>query len=301
MLQVKNVSFSYTDSITLNNIDFSLEKGMNLAVIGESGCGKSTLLKLIYGLYDLDKGSIFWNNVEVLGPKFNLIPGMDFMKYLAQDFDLMPFITVAENIGKYLSNSYPEQKNARIAEAARIKAAKLEAERLEAKRLSDERAAKAATEKAEQESWARERDRRSRESEKYAKARRDALKKAGVFETDVLNLIVDAKSYEGKQVFLQCAINLVSSGGGNCWSADDKQRVSIDDEGIDKETFKWMLQNCRNQYSTDNARYCQFAPVVGTVVGSSFPRLKNVYFYELCKKRVRYPSSLEDCDTSAHE
>ncbi len=120
MLQVKNVSFSYTDSITLNNIDFSLEKGMNLAVIGESGCGKSTLLKLIYGLYDLDKGSIFWNNVEVLGPKFNLIPGMDFMKYLAQDFDLMPFITVAENIGKYLSNSYPEQKNARIAELLEI-------------------------------------------------------------------------------------------------------------------------------------------------------------------------------------
>ena len=120
MLQVKNVTFSYSDSITLNNIDFSLEKGMNLAVIGESGCGKSTLLKLIYGLYDLDKGHIFWNDVEVLGPKFNLIPGMDFMKYLAQDFDLMPFITVAENIGKYLSNSYPEQKNARIAELLEI-------------------------------------------------------------------------------------------------------------------------------------------------------------------------------------
>ena len=120
MLQVKNVSFSYSDSITLNSIDFSLEKGINLAVIGESGCGKSTLLKLIYGLYDLDKGHIFWNDVEVLGPKFNLIPGMDFMKYLAQDFDLMPFITVAENIGKYLSNSYPEQKNARIAELLEI-------------------------------------------------------------------------------------------------------------------------------------------------------------------------------------
>jgi ABC-type sulfate/molybdate transport systems ATPase subunit len=120
MLQVKNVSFSYSDSITINNIDFSLKKGINLAVIGESGCGKSTLLKLIYGLYDLDKGHIFWNDVEVLGPKFNLIPGMDFMKYLAQDFDLMPFITVAENIGKYLSNSYPEQKNARIAELLEI-------------------------------------------------------------------------------------------------------------------------------------------------------------------------------------
>ena len=120
MLQVQNISFSYKDSVTINNISFSLEKGKNLAIIGESGCGKSTLLKLIYGLYDLDEGQIFWNNIEVLGPKFHLIPGMDYMKYLAQDFDLMPFITVAENIGKYLSNFYPEQKKERIAELLEI-------------------------------------------------------------------------------------------------------------------------------------------------------------------------------------
>jgi ABC-type sulfate/molybdate transport systems ATPase subunit len=120
MLKVKKISFSHQDKPTINTISFELKKGRSVAVIGESGCGKSTLLKLIYGLYDLDKGHIFWNDVEVLGPKFNLIPGMDFMKYLAQDFDLMPFITVAENIGKYLSNSYPEQKNARIAELLEI-------------------------------------------------------------------------------------------------------------------------------------------------------------------------------------
>jgi hypothetical protein len=193
-----------------------------------------------------------------------------------------------------------QRKNARIAEAARVKAAKLEAERLEAKRLSDERAAKAAAEKAEQEARAKERDRRSRESEKYVKARRDALKKADVIETDVLDLIVNAKSYEGKQVFLRCVINLMDSYGGNCWSADDKQRISIDNEGIDKENFKWLLQSCRNQYSTDNAQYCKYASIVGTVAGSSVPRLKNVYFYELCKRRSSYPTSLEDCDTSAH-
>lgn len=43
-----------------------------------------------------------------------MIPGVDAMKYLAQDFDLMPFITVAENVGKYLSNIYPEKKAERI-------------------------------------------------------------------------------------------------------------------------------------------------------------------------------------------
>ena len=120
MLVVKDISFSYSDSPNINSISFSLTKGNNLALIGESGCGKSTLLKLIYGLYDLEEGQIFWNQTEVLGPKFHLIPGMPFMKYLAQDFDLMPFITVAENVGKYLSNFFPEEKQARISELLEI-------------------------------------------------------------------------------------------------------------------------------------------------------------------------------------
>lgn len=115
MLEVKGISFSYQEKPTIKSVSFSLEKGKNLAIIGESGCGKSTLLKLIYGLYDLDEGKLFWNDAEILGPKFNLIPGVDAMKYLAQDFDLMPFITVAENVGKYLSNIYPEKKSERIA------------------------------------------------------------------------------------------------------------------------------------------------------------------------------------------
>lgn len=120
MLFVQDLTFSYLKDITLSNINFSLEKGKSLAIIGESGCGKSTLLKLIYGLYDLNDGQIFWNDIEVLGPKYNLIPGMDFMKYLAQDFDLMPFITVAENVGKYLSNIDSEKKWNRVKELLEI-------------------------------------------------------------------------------------------------------------------------------------------------------------------------------------
>ena len=116
MLQVENITFSYDKNKVIKNIDFTVNKGLNIAIIGESGCGKSTLLKLIYGLYDLDQGQIFWNDKEVLGPKFHLVPGMPYMKYLAQDFDLMPFITVAENVGKYLSNIHPEKKQNRINE-----------------------------------------------------------------------------------------------------------------------------------------------------------------------------------------
>jgi ABC-type Fe3+/spermidine/putrescine transport system ATPase subunit len=116
MLEVKNISFSYTQNNVIDSVDFVLPPGANLSVIGESGCGKSTLLKLIYGLMDTDRGEIRWNGQEVSGPKFNLIPGMPQMKYLAQDYDLMPYITVAENVGRYLSNTQKEYKEQRIDE-----------------------------------------------------------------------------------------------------------------------------------------------------------------------------------------
>lgn len=116
MLQVKNISFSYNKQVILENISFSVRAGDHMSIIGESGSGKSTLLKLLYGTYDLKEGHIFWKEQEILGPKYNLVVGPEFMKYVAQEFDLMPFISVSENIGAFLSNFYPEEKQARISE-----------------------------------------------------------------------------------------------------------------------------------------------------------------------------------------
>ena len=116
MLQVKNISFTYIENPVIENISFEIAKGQNVALIGESGCGKSTLLKLMYGLYDLDNGEIHYEDKQILGPKYNLIPGEDYIKYLAQDFDLMPYVTVEENVGKFLSNIYKAEKKARVQE-----------------------------------------------------------------------------------------------------------------------------------------------------------------------------------------
>ncbi|MFV8373928.1 ABC transporter ATP-binding protein [Flavobacterium sp. LB1P62] len=116
MLEIKNISFTYIENPVIKNVSFEIAKGQNIAVIGESGCGKSTLLKLIYGLYDLDQGEITYDNKLILGPKQNLIPGEDYIKYLAQDFDLMPYISVEENVGKFLSNIYKDKKKARVQE-----------------------------------------------------------------------------------------------------------------------------------------------------------------------------------------
>lgn len=119
MLKVNNISFGYTSTEVLKNISFNVNKGDYIAVIGESGCGKSTLLEIIYGLLHIDKGAVYWNNEKLLGPNFYLIPGEDFMKYLPQDFDLMPYITVEENIGKNISSLDPN-KQQRIKELLEV-------------------------------------------------------------------------------------------------------------------------------------------------------------------------------------
>lgn len=119
MLKLQKVSFSYESEPVLKNISFKIERGQNVSIIGESGCGKSTLLKLIYGLLHTE-GKVTWNGEELLGPNFNLVPGEPFIKYLAQDFDLMPPLTAAENVGKHLSNFYPVKKKRRIKELLEV-------------------------------------------------------------------------------------------------------------------------------------------------------------------------------------
>lgn len=119
MLKVANISFGYTSKEVIKNIGFKANKGDYIAIIGESGSGKSTLLEIIYGLLHIEKGTVHWNDEKLLGPNFRLIPGEDFMKYLPQDFDLMPYTTVEENIGKYIS-SQDKNKEKRIKELLKV-------------------------------------------------------------------------------------------------------------------------------------------------------------------------------------
>lgn len=120
MLSVENISYAYQKNVVLKNINFQVKKGQHIALMGESGCGKSTLLKAVYGLFDIEKGKITYNNEVLLGPKFHLVPGHPFMKYLSQDLDIMPYTSVRENIGDFLSNFFPEEKQQRVAELMEV-------------------------------------------------------------------------------------------------------------------------------------------------------------------------------------
>ena len=69
IIEVKNLTKSFNETIVLNDINFKLFEGESLAVIGASGSGKSVLLKNIIGLLSPDKGSIKINNEEMVGLK----------------------------------------------------------------------------------------------------------------------------------------------------------------------------------------------------------------------------------------
>lgn len=120
MLSITNISYQYNDHPVLKAVSAQVLSGECLAVVGESGSGKSTLLKLIFGQMDVGGGTIVWNDQPILGPKNKLVVGHDFMKYVAQEFDLMPYTSVSENIGNYLSNFYPTEKESRVKELIEV-------------------------------------------------------------------------------------------------------------------------------------------------------------------------------------
>lgn len=121
MLSVENLQFNYTDQAPIiKNLNFEIDSTERTCILGESGSGKSTLLKLIYGILDPDRGKIIFNGDEIKGPKLQLIPGHSDMKYVAQDFDLSLYMTVAENVGRYLSNIYQNKKKQRVSEILEV-------------------------------------------------------------------------------------------------------------------------------------------------------------------------------------
>lgn len=119
MLVVENLSFSYQTNLVLKNIQLQVPEGACVALMGSSGCGKSTLLEIIYGLHDVE-ANVSWKEQPILGPAYHLVPGMPYMKYVSQHFDLMPFISVAENVGKFVSNLDWQYKQKRVSELLQL-------------------------------------------------------------------------------------------------------------------------------------------------------------------------------------
>ena len=69
IIECRSLSFSYKDgknqTSVLNNLNFEVELGDSIAILGQSGCGKSTLLNLIAGLDSPSKGDVLINNINI--------------------------------------------------------------------------------------------------------------------------------------------------------------------------------------------------------------------------------------------
>jgi len=64
-LSFKKVSFQYDTQRVLNNINFDIKKGQTIALVGESGSGKSTIADLLVRFYDINKGEICIDDVNI--------------------------------------------------------------------------------------------------------------------------------------------------------------------------------------------------------------------------------------------
>lgn len=95
-IRFENVSFQYPDGRkALHNLNFSIQKGETIALVGQNGAGKSTLVKLLLRFYDPTSGSITVDGIDLKALDITawraLISGVfqDFGKY---------HLTVADNI-----------------------------------------------------------------------------------------------------------------------------------------------------------------------------------------------------------
>ena len=61
MIEINNISKSFSERKVLNDISFKFESGKTNIIIGESGSGKTTLLKCMVGLNELDTGEVLFD------------------------------------------------------------------------------------------------------------------------------------------------------------------------------------------------------------------------------------------------
>lgn len=104
MIKCSDITFSYNGKPLLKDISFQLEKGKNLAIIGENGCGKTTFLRIISGFIKNYKGSLKINTDKIvfipadlnnfLLPWYNVQQNFAFFKQLGKSL-------VLENADKY--------------------------------------------------------------------------------------------------------------------------------------------------------------------------------------------------------
>jgi len=97
LVEMRGISKYFGAVKALDKVDFHVEKGEIVGLIGDNGAGKSTLMKILSGVYQPDEGEIFFEGrrVRIKNPAYARALGIE-MVY--QDLALCPNLEVAKNI-----------------------------------------------------------------------------------------------------------------------------------------------------------------------------------------------------------
>lgn len=103
IIKISNIRKRYTDVPVLNGIDFEVNEGEVVCLIGPSGSGKSTLLRCLNYLEQINSGTIDICGSQLVGGKTkeNKKSAYEIRKHVGmvfQQFNLWPHLTVLENI-----------------------------------------------------------------------------------------------------------------------------------------------------------------------------------------------------------
>ncbi len=127
-LNLRDVSFTYPGATTptLQNLNFKVEPGETIAIVGVNGAGKTTLVKLLTRLYDVSEGEITIDGINLR--EFDLLELRQNIGVIFQDFSRYN-LSVQDNIG---FGDLRERENlSRIEQAALDSGAKSVVEKLE--------------------------------------------------------------------------------------------------------------------------------------------------------------------------
>ena len=114
-LEVKDLSFKYSEKLILDNINFSITKGNIIGIEGLSGSGKSTIIKQLLRFYPIKENNILYNNTDI--NNINTKSLYTNIAYLAQDTYLFND-TIKNNLTLYNNKLNEEEINQAINEAS---------------------------------------------------------------------------------------------------------------------------------------------------------------------------------------
>lgn len=109
MITFEEVDKAYKEKLVLHKINFTINDGEFVVLIGSSGCGKTTLLKTINKLETVDRGLIKIDNVLI--HQQNTLELRRRMGYVVQDAGLFPHMTIYDNIATVLKISNYDNNN----------------------------------------------------------------------------------------------------------------------------------------------------------------------------------------------